>query len=127
MILGTGIDIIEIGRIRTAIGRESFIRRVFTLEEQAYCESRGVQRPSSYAARFAAKEAVMKAFGTGLAGGNWTDIEVIPAEGGRPLVRLHGSFARLAETQQVGEIHISLTHAREYAAAQAILWGRDDR
>lgn len=127
MILGTGIDIIEIGRIRTAIGRESFISRIFTPGEQAYCESRGAQRPASYAARFAAKEAVMKAFGTGLAGGNWTDIEVVPADGGRPVVRLHGSFARLAEAQGIGEVHISLTHAREYAAAQAILWGRGNR
>lgn len=127
MILGTGIDIIEIGRIRAAIGRESFIRRVYTPGEQAYCESRGAQGPASYAARFAAKEAIMKAFGTGLAGGNWTDIEVVAAEGGRPVVQLHGSFARLAEAQQVEAIHISLTHAREYAAAQAILWRRDNQ
>ena len=122
MIIGTGIDIIEINRIKDAIVRQSFIERVFTVGEQEYCESRGVQRASSYAARFAGKEAVMKAFGTGLAGGSLQDIEIFLDDKGCPHVRLSGHFAALANSMAVSIIHISLTHAREYAAAQAILW-----
>jgi holo-[acyl-carrier protein] synthase len=123
VIIGTGIDIIEINRIKDAIMRQSFVHRVFTACEQQYCESRGVQKASSYAARFAGKEAVMKAFGTGLAGGSLQDIEILLNEKGRPYVELSGQFAALAIDMGVTDIHISLTHARQYAAAQAILWG----
>lgn len=122
MIIGTGIDIIEIIRIKDAIIRQSFIERVFTLGEQQYCESRGMQKASSYAARFAGKEAVMKAFGTGLAGGSLQDIEIFLDVKGCPHVKLSGQFAVLANSMGVSIVHISLTHAREYAAAQAILW-----
>ena len=123
MIIGTGIDIIEISRIKDAITRQAFIHRVFTGREQQYCESRGVQSASSYAARFAGKEAVMKGFGTGLAGGSLQDIEILLDEKGCPHVELSGHFATLASEIGVTKIYISLTHAREYAAAQAILWG----
>ncbi|WP_378956125.1 holo-ACP synthase [Pelosinus sp. sgz500959] len=123
MILGTGIDIIEISRVKAAIIRQSFINRVFTKNEQEYCESRGVQKASSYAARFAGKEAIMKGFGTGLAGGSLQDIEILLNDKGCPYVELSGQFATLAKDMGVTGIHISLTHAREYAAAQAILWG----
>lgn len=123
MIIGTGIDIVEISRIKDAIIRPSFITRVFTPDERQYCESRGVQKASSYAARFAGKEAVMKAFGTGLAGGSLQDIEIFLDDRGCPHVKLSGQFAILAKDKSVGEVYISLTHAREYAAAQAILWG----
>lgn len=123
MIIGTGIDIIEIHRIKDAIIRQSFVNRVFTMSEQQYCESRGVQRTASYAARFAGKEAVMKAFGTGLAGGSLQDIEILLNDKGCPRVELSGQFAALATDMGVTAIHISLTHAQEYAAAQAILWG----
>ena len=123
MIIGTGIDIIEINRMKDAIKRQSFVERVFTLSEQQYCESRGVQKASSYAARFAGKEAVMKAFGTGLAGGSLQDIEIFLDSKGCPHVKLSGQFAVLAGSIGVSTIYISLTHAREYAAAQAILWG----
>lgn len=123
MIIGTGIDIIEISRIKAAIIRQSFVRRVFTMSEQEYCESRGVQKSASYAARFAGKEAVMKGFGTGLAGGTLQDIEILLNDKGCPYVELSGQFAALAKEMGVTRIHISLTHAREYAAAQAILWG----
>lgn len=123
MIIGTGIDIIEIHRMKEAIIRQSFIHRVFTVGEQQYCESRGVQKASSYAARFAGKEAVMKAFGTGLAGGSLQDIEILLNDKGCPRVELSGQFAALARDMGVTAVHISLTHAREYAAAQAILWG----
>ena len=123
MIIGTGIDIIEISRIKNAIIRQSFVHRVFTMREQQYCESKGVQKAASYAARFAGKEAVMKAFGTGLAGGTLQDIEILLNDTGCPQVQLSGQFATLASEMGVTAIHISLTHAREYAADQAILWG----
>lgn len=123
MIIGTGIDIIEIKRIKDAITRQAFIHRVFTIREQQYCESKGVQKPSSYAARFAGKEAVMKAFGTGLAGGSLQDIEILVNEKGCPYVELSGQFETLAKEMGATSIYISLTHSREYAAAQAILWG----
>ncbi len=123
MIIGIGIDIIEIKRIKSAIIRPSFVERVFTVQEQQYCESRGVQQSASYAARFAGKEAVMKAFGTGLAGGSFQDIEILVDDKGCPFVKLSGHFAELAHVMGVMQVHISLTHAQEYAAAQAILWG----
>ncbi|CUH96281.1 hypothetical protein P22_2371 [Propionispora sp. 2/2-37] len=125
MIVGIGIDIVEIERIRSAVKRDRFVRRVFTRGEQAYCESRGQQGAASYAARFAAKEAVMKAFGTGLAGGNWTDIEIVVDKNGRPSVVLQGMFAERAQQLHLVQIYISLTHAQEYAAAQTVLWGRE--
>lgn len=125
MILGIGIDIIEIGRVGSAVARGEFVRRVFTAAEREYCDGRGLQRPASYAARFAGKEAVMKAFGTGLAAGSWQEVEILPDNSGRPVVRLGGRFGQLAADLGVTAIHISLSHARDYAAAQAILWGGD--
>jgi len=123
MIIGVGIDIVEIGRIQAAIKRRAFIERVFTPAEQAYCESRGVQGAASYAARFAAKEAVLKALGTGLRGGTWQDVEIKNNSLGRPLVQLSGYYQDLAAQIGVQEIHLSVTHARDYAAAQVVLWG----
>ncbi|XER06166.1 hypothetical protein SRRS_16660 [Sporomusa rhizae] len=125
VVIGVGIDIIEIKRIKAAIAREAFVERVFTSGEAAYCRSRGVQQAASFAARFAAKEAVAKALGSGFAGGNIRDIEVVAGEGGKPIVVLHDKFACLAARLGVTAIHISLTHAQEYAAAQAVLEGGD--
>jgi len=123
LILGTGIDIIEIRRIREALERARFVRRVFTDKEQLYCDSRGLQRYASYAARFAGKEAVLKALGTGLSGGQWREIEILPDGRGLPLVQLYGFYQELARQKGVSAIHISLTHAQDYAAAQVIMWG----
>lgn len=123
MILGTGIDIVEIDRIEAAISRERFIQRVFTAAEQTYCNGRGRQRASSYAARFAGKEAVLKAFGTGLVGGELLNIEIMPNSEGCPQVFLTDYFADYAAGLGVTNIYISLTHARQYAAANVILWG----
>lgn len=123
MIIGVGIDIVEIQRIKAAISREAFIKRVFTTAEAGYCRERGVQQAASFAARFAAKEAVAKALGSGFAGGNIRDIEVVMGTGGKPEIMLHGSFHTLAANLGVTAIHISLTHAQEYAAAQAVLEG----
>lgn len=123
MILGIGIDIIEIERIKAALEQPRFAGRVFTAAEQSYCESRGVQRFASYAVRFAGKEAVLKAFGTGLSKGKWTDVEILPDDAGRPTVRLDGYFGELAAALEVSGVHISLSHSHDYAAAQAVLWG----
>jgi len=123
MILGIGIDIVEIERVRSALERPGFAERVFTAAEREYCEGRGVQRFASFAARFAGKEAVLKAFGTGLAAGSWQDVEILPGAAGRPGVRLKGYFGDLAERLGVAAVHISLSHARDVAAAQVVLWG----
>lgn len=126
MITGIGIDIIEIDRIKQALCNPKFISRVFTLQEQRYCDSRGAMRSASYAARFAGKEAVLKALGTGLVGGQWQDIQILPDEQGRPVVSLTGAFGNIAAQQGVKQILISLTHAQDYAAAQVIFWGGND-
>lgn len=123
MILGIGIDIVEIGRIKQALSQTGFVQRVFTQAEREYCEARGVQRAASYAARFAGKEAVMKALGTGLSKGRWQDVEITVNELGKPEVQLRGSFAQRAKDLQATQTYISLSHAREYAVAQAILEG----
>ena len=123
MIVGIGIDIIEIHRMRAAIDNPAFVRRIFTPAEISYCQSRGRQGAASFAARFAAKEAVMKALGTGLAGGGtWLEIETLPDGMGKPELTLSGSFGSLAESLGVSCIHVSLTHAQDYAAAQVLLW-----
>lgn len=126
MIVGIGIDIVEIHRMRAAIDNPAFVRRVFTPAESEYCLSRGRQGAASYAARFAAKEAVMKALGTGLAGGGaWQEIETLPDDKGKPELRLCGVFGELADSLGVTRIHVSLTHAQDYAAAQVLLWKGD--
>ena len=123
MIKGTGVDIIEISRIEKSLTNEKFIERIFTKKEQEYCNSRKQMAVSSYAARFAAKEAVVKALGTGISGGGlWTDIEILPDDGA-PHVKLYGYFAYIATKRKIYNIFISLSHCKEYAVAQAILEG----
>ena len=121
MIVGVGCDIIEIERIARAIKSESFIRRVFTAEEAAYCQRRGQQAAASFAARFAAKEAVLKALGTGLREGSLQEIAVNNDGLGKPLVQLSGHFAMLAKQLGVKNIQISLSHSRELATAYVIM------
>lgn len=121
MIVGIGCDIIEIERIARAIKSESFIRRVFTAEEAAYCQRRGQQAAASFAARFAAKEAVLKALGTGLREGSLQEIAVENDGLGKPLVQLSGHFAMLAKQLGVKNIQISLSHSRELATAYVIM------
>ena len=123
MIVGVGCDIIEIERIARAIKSESFIRRVFTAEEAAYCQRRGQQAAASFAARFAAKEAVLKALGTGLREGSLQEIAVDNDGLGKPLVQLSGHFAMLAKQLGVKNIQISLSHSRELATAYVIMEG----
>lgn len=125
MIVGVGCDIIEIERIARAIKSESFIRRVFTAEEAAYCQRRGQQVAASFAARFAAKEAVLKALGTGLREGSLQEIAVDNDGLGKPLVQLSGHFAMLAKQLGVKNIQISLSHSRDFAVAYVIM--EDDK
>jgi holo-[acyl-carrier protein] synthase len=122
MIIGIGIDVIEISRIAAAIQKEGFLKKVYTEQERKYCQNRGRHAVASYAARFAAKEAVSKAFGTGFYPGEAKDIEIVNAANGCPEVILAGDFLQLAKKAGVAKIHISLTHTKEYAAANAVLW-----
>ena len=125
MILGTGIDLAEVGRIRDAIERygDRFIHRIYTAAEIAYVE-RKANRFERYAGRFAAKETGMKAIGTGWKRGvRWVDFEVSNLPSGRPTLRLHGEAARLAGTMGVKSISLSITHTAEMGMAQVILEG----
>lgn len=123
-IVGVGIDLIETERIEAALERHGarFLRRVFTDEEQAVCARRR-QRTLCLAARFAAKEAVMKALGCGWGPVGWRDIEIERDVSGKPRVRLEGAAARVAKETGVDTIHISLTHIEATAAAYAVAWG----
>jgi holo-[acyl-carrier protein] synthase len=123
MILGTGVDIAEVARIRESIERysERFLRRIFTDGEIRYCEQRAC-RFESYAARFAAKEAGMKALGTGWSGGvRWRDIEVVRPPGQRPTIQFHGEAAAIAAKLGAKNIALSLTHTSAEALAHVIL------
>lgn len=119
---GIGIDMVEVARIARAIEKRGFKDRVFTSAEQAYCDSRGTQSTLSYAARFAGKEAVLKALGTGLRGGKLTEIEILPNELGAPTVTLSGYFQTFCKAQGISEVVISLTHDKTCAMAQAMAW-----
>jgi holo-[acyl-carrier protein] synthase len=123
MIVGTGIDIAEVPRIRQAIERhgQRFLNRLFTEGEIQYCESKA-NRIERYAARFAAKEAGMKAIGTGWNHGvRWRDIEVARKPGGRPTLLFHGKAAEFAKKLGTTNVALSLTHTAEQAMAQVIL------
>lgn len=123
MIVGTGIDIAEVPRIAASIERfgRRFVQRVFTPDEIRYCESKA-NKAERYAARFAAKEAAMKAIGTGWRHGvTWQDIEVRRAPGGRPTVVFSGKAAEFAEKLGATRAHLSLTHTVEYGMAFVIL------
>jgi len=125
MIVGTGIDIAEVPRIAESIERfgERFLRRVFTEEEIKYCDSKA-NRVERYAARFAAKEAAMKALGTGWNRGvRWRDIEVLRQPGRRPTIRFHGVAAEFAERLGTKNIALSISHTPEHAIANVILEG----
>jgi holo-[acyl-carrier protein] synthase len=123
MIVGTGIDIAEVPRIEASIARfgDRFLRRIFTEAEILYCESKA-NRVERYAARFAAKEAAMKAIGTGWNHGvRWRDVEVCRQPGGRPTIAFHGKAAEFAARLGANHIALSLSHTEEYAIAQVIL------
>ena len=123
MIVGTGIDIAEVPRIRQSIERfgDRFLQRIFTAGEMRYCDSKA-NRVERYAARFAAKEAAMKALGTGWNHGvRWRDCEVTRKPGGRPTMSFHGKAGEFATKLGVTNIALSISHTAEQAIAQVIL------
>jgi holo-[acyl-carrier protein] synthase len=113
--LRTGVDMIEVSRIQEAAARhgERFYRRFFTEGERAYCQDRF----AALAARFAAKEAVAKALGTGIGDVSWQEIEVVNGERNKPEIRLHGAAQQLAADLGLTEWSLSLSHTHEHAIA----------
>lgn len=126
-IAGTGIDIVEVSRIISAMSRhgERFLKRVFTPAEEEYCSSCGIPG-QHFAARFAVKEAVLKALQTGWSGGiRLRDVEVRNGPAGEPDVRLAGVAARRADEMGIVKMHISISHTGDFAIAHAIAEARD--
>jgi holo-[acyl-carrier protein] synthase len=125
MILGTGIDIIEVDRIASSYEKfgERFVNRILLPDEIAYCLSH--KKPGPFlAARFAAKEAISKAFGTGIGAAlGWQDMEIRRKESGEPFVVLHGKGEKLFGSRRAKRLLVSLSHTQNYAAATAILEG----
>jgi holo-[acyl-carrier protein] synthase len=122
MIYGIGTDIIEVSRIHAVMEKEiGFREKIFTLGEIAYCETKR-HKYENYAARFSAKEAFMKAIGTGWRFGiRFADIEVYHDEFGKPLIRLHGKAEELGKIEGISKIHVSLSHVKEIATAVVIV------
>lgn len=123
MIFGIGTDIIEIDRIEKAINRsQRFCDKIFTKGEQNYCNARNNARFESYAARYAAKEALFKALGTGYRYGfAFNEIEVLNDELGKPEILAHGKVKKFLAEHNVSQIHLSLSHVKESAVAYVIL------
>ena len=125
MILGTGIDIIEVSRIASSYEKfgDRFVGRILLPDETAYCRQH--KNPAPFlAVRFAAKEAISKAFGTGIGAQlGWRDMEIRRKESGEPYVVLHGKGQELFATRGAKKVHVSLSHTENYAAATAILEG----
>jgi holo-[acyl-carrier protein] synthase len=122
LIVGLGVDIAEVARVKAAIERhgETFLRRLYTPKEREYCE-RFKNKYERYAGRFAAKEAAMKALGTGWSRGvRWVDVEVVREKGGRPTIKLAGEAANVAARMGVKNIALSITHTADQAFAQVI-------
>lgn len=117
--LSTGVDLIEISRIAQTLERygQRFLRRIYTPGELEYCRG----RPSKLASRFAAKEAAMKALGTGVRGVSWQDIEVTRAPSGAPNLRLHGRAQRRAQQLGILETSLSMSDSRDHAIAFVVM------
>lgn len=123
MILSIGIDITEVYRIRQTIARTPrFAERVFTANERAFCEGKGVAAAQSYAGRFAAKEAFLKALKTGWRGKiTWQDIEVVSDHQGAPSLEIHGEALNILKTLGATHVHLSISHTSASAIAEVIL------
>ena len=122
-IVGIGLDLVSIARVRSIAERrkDRFLNRLFTEEERAYCLSRASPY-ASFAGRFAAKEAILKALGTGWSAGvSWLDITVLNDSAGRPSATVRGRVAELTRKAGVTNIYVSLSHDAEYAIAEAVL------
>jgi holo-[acyl-carrier protein] synthase len=127
-VVGHGIDIVETARIRTMVESHGahFLDRCFTSAEQGYCDRSAKRRFEHLAGRFAAKEAVLKALGTGWRGGiAWTDVEIILAPGGQPQIQLTGECQRIATERGIAKWHISISHIETHATASAIAESED--
>ena len=123
MVIGIGVDIIEIERVRRAVERHrGFVDRLFSAEEADYFKRRGLNI-SSIAGGFAAKEAVVKAMGTGFTVFGWKDIVIIKDCSGKPEVKLLGGAKHLCEYKGIEKILVSISHSRDYAVAQAVAVG----
>jgi holo-[acyl-carrier protein] synthase len=123
MIVGIGVDLCEVDRIEAAISRhgERFLQRIYTDAERAYCDSKP-NRMERFAGRFAAKEAAMKAIGTGWRRGvAWRDFEVSRAPSGQPIILFHGIAQQIAEQLGVRRALVSITHVRSMAMAEVLL------
>ena len=127
MVLGCGTDLIETERIHHAVAKwnNAFLQRVFTEREIAYSMKRRYYE-EHLAARFAAKEAVLKAFGSGFSAANLKDVEIVNDDNGRPQVILRGPMRALQTKRGIGTITVSMTHTRRYAHAVALLLGRTE-
>lgn len=122
MILGIGTDITKIDRFESKIQSTSFLDKIYTKKEQDYCVAKNKEAVASFAARFAVKEAFMKALGTGYAEGvSFTETEVVVNEKGAPGLELSGETKKIASTKGVKAIHVSISHEKEYALAFVIL------
>ena len=120
MVVGTGIDIIEVDRVQQAASRQAFLDRIFTADEQAYFAEHG-QNAETIAGTFAAKEATAKALAAGFNGIRWTDIEILREESGKPYVKLWNAALKRMEDLGGHTIHLSISHIKALAVAQAIL------
>jgi len=123
MIFGIGIDIIEVARVEKQIAGDdtSFVRRIFSANEMAYCNLKK-NKAQHYAARFAAKEAFFKAIGTGWRNGlAWHEIEILDDELGKPNIFLHGKAKQFVDENHIRKLHVSLSHLKETAVAVVIL------
>ena len=123
MILSIGIDIVEVYRIRETLARTPrFAERVYTANERKYCESKGIAAAQSYAARFAAKEAFLKALKTGWRGKiTWQDVEVVSDADGVPTLNVTGEAAAILEERGATNVHLSISHTTDHAVAEVIL------
>lgn len=128
MIIGCGIDLVKIERIEKIIKKwgDNFTSRIFTNLEQEYCEEKG-NKYQSYAGKFAAKEALLKALGLGLRGVNWKEIEIENNELGQPIIEISGKLKDIALEKEVNKYFISISHTKDYAVAQVILEGPLDK
>lgn len=118
MVKGVGADIIEVARIKENLAKAEFIKRIYTSGEAEYCQKKA--KPEiHFAGRFAAKEAVLKAIGSGLSGLKWTDIEILPDEKGMPIVYLGITATTIAERNGINEVLVSISHCEQYAVAYA--------
>jgi holo-[acyl-carrier protein] synthase len=123
VIVSIGIDIVEVYRIRETLTRTPrFAERVFTESERAYCDAKGAAAAQSYAARFAAKEAFLKALKTGWRGKiSWHDMEILNDNDGVPSLEISGEARSLLENLGAEKIHLSMSHTTEHAVAEVIL------